>query len=128
MFGAYCAHVYDCVLNLNRITSVYRLKSKNNFLKIRVVSCHLNYSKILRNERDTPSCASPVQPLLHKQLTCTSVVIHIQLQCLHDILQSFRQDRIRHALSQREIKHLQVGSKRILVHAVYDRHFGKNKE
>ena len=47
---------------------------------------------------------------------------------IHDVSQSFLQDRIGHGLLEGELEDLQVGGQRVLVHGVHQRHFCQNEE
>ena len=49
-------------------------------------------------------------------------------QGIHDVSEAFLQDGVGHALLERELKHLQVGSERVLVHGVHRGHLGQNEE
>lgn len=63
-----------------------------------------------------------------KLLTSTAIIVHIVRQRVHDVLQTFLQDCVRHTLLQGELEHLQVRGQRVLVHAVDGRQVGKDKE
>ena len=78
------------------------------------------------------NCASTVLSAMvvdkNSQHTCTPIVVDVVSQGVHDVPQSFLQDRVWHGFLQGQLEDLQIGGQGVLVHGVHKRHLRQNEK
>ena len=61
-------------------------------------------------------------------MTCARIIINVVSQSPNDVVQPLVEDGVRKTFSQREIKHIEKGGERELVHVVDHRHLREHEK
>lgn len=68
------------------------------------------------------------EQLVFFENTNAAVIVDVHCERVHNVGESFFQIRIGYGLSQRILKHVQVGRQRVLVHSVHGRQIGQHEK